>query len=116
MAAASYDFTIEQGTTLSQIFVWKTSDGVVIPLTGYSARMQVRASIASPDVLLELTTTNGLIIITPNDGKIELRCTPSVTSAITWSRGKYDLELVSPAGVVTRLLYGNISVSKEVTR
>jgi len=38
------------------------------------------------------------------------------TGAITWQRGKYDLELVSSTGVVTRLLYGDVEVSKEVTR
>ena len=116
MAAASYDFEIEQGATLSKSFVWKSSDGVVIPLTSYTARMQIRASVSSPDILLELSTSNGLISITPNEGKITLTVGPTTTAAITWSRGKYDLELTSPAGVVTRLLYGDITISKEVTR
>jgi hypothetical protein len=38
------------------------------------------------------------------------------TGAITWQRGRYDLELVSSTGIVTRLLYGDVEVSKEVTR
>ena len=116
MAAASYDFVIEQGTTLNKSFVWKSSDGVVIPLTGYTARMQVRTSQASPDVLLSLTTADATIVITPNAGKVTLALTPAATSAITWRRGKYDLEIVSPTGVVTRLLSGTIEVSREITR
>jgi len=116
MAAASYDFEIEQGATLAKSFVWKTSDAVVIPLTSYTARMQIRASVSSPTILLELSTANGLISISPNEGKVTLTVGPTVTSGITWRRGKYDLELTSPAGVVTRLLYGDITVSQEVTR
>lgn len=116
MTAAAYDFVIEQGATLNKTFVWKSSDGVVIPLTGYTARMQIRATVSSPDILLELSTSNGLIVITPNAGQIALICGPTVTSVITWRRGKYDLELTSPTGVVTRLLYGEVEVSKEVTR
>jgi hypothetical protein len=116
MAAASYDFEIEQGATLVKSFVWKTSDDVVIPLTSYTARMQIRASVSSPDILLELSTANGLISISPSEGKVTLTAGPTVTSVITWRRGKYDLELTSPTGVVTRLLYGDITVSQEVTR
>jgi hypothetical protein len=116
MAAASYDFVLEQGTTLNKSFVWKSSDGIVIPLTGYTARMQVRTSQSSPDILLSLSTSDGTIVITPNDGKVTLSLTPTATSAITWRRGKYDLEIVSPLGVVTRLLSGTIEVSREITR
>jgi hypothetical protein len=116
MAAASYDFEIEQGATLNKSFVWKSSDGIAIPLTSYTARMQIRASVSSPNILLELSTSNGLISISSSEGKITLIVGPTVTSIITWRRGKYDLELTSPTGVVTRLLYGDITVSQEVTR
>lgn len=116
MAAATYDFVIEQGTTLNKSFIWKSSDGVVIPLTGFTARMQVRATQASPDVLLALSTADATIVITPNAGKVTLSLSSTATAAIAWRRGKYDLELVSPTGVVTRLLSGTIEVSREITR
>jgi hypothetical protein len=116
MTAAAYDFVIEQGSTLDKAFVWKDSTGTVINLSGYTARMQIRQTVSSTTVLLELTTLNNRIIITPSEGKIRLLVAAADTGAITWQRGKYDLELVSSTGTVTRLLYGDVEVSREVTR
>lgn len=116
MPAASYDFDIEQGATLIKQFVWKDSTGTPVNLTGFIANMQVRQSASSPDVLLALSTTTGGITITPLLGKITLTFTATMTAAIAWRRGKYDLELTSNDGTVTRLIEGEINVSKEVTR
>lgn len=116
MTAAIYNFELEQGTSLVKSVVWKDSNGTVVPLTGYSARMQVRESVDSDAVLLELSTTNGKIELTPNQGKVTLHFSPADTSGEDWSSGKYDLELTSSNGFVTRLLKGKIRLSKEVTR
>ena len=94
MTAAAYDFVIEQGATLDKTFVWKDSTGTVINLTGYTARMQIRQSVSSTAFLLELTTLNNRIIITAGEGKIRLLVAAADTGAITWQRGKYDLELI----------------------
>lgn len=116
MAAATYDFEIEQGTTLLKPIVWKDSAGTAVNLTGYSAKMQIRKSVSSDDVLLELSTTNSKLSITPLTGTITLIFSAATTAAIDWSRGKYDLELTSGDGTVTRLIEGEITVSKEITR
>jgi hypothetical protein len=116
MPAAQYDFAIEQGATTIRSFVWKSSDGTPVDLTGYAARMQVRRSFSATDVLLEASTDNGRIQIDPEAGKFTLVLSASVTAAIDWSRGRYDIELESPDGDVTRLIYGEITISKEITR
>lgn len=116
MAAATYDFEIEQGATLLKPIVWKDSTGAAVNLTGYTAKMQVRKSAAAEDVLLEMSTANNKIAITPLTGTITLIFSSTTTSAIDWSRGKYDLELTSGSGVVTRLIEGEITISKEITR
>ena len=116
MTAAVYDFVIEQGATLDKSFIWKDSTGTVINLSGYTARMQIRPTAVASTVLLELTTLNNRIIITAGQGKIQLLVSAADTSAITWQRGKYDLELVSSTGVVTRLLSGDVEISREITR
>lgn len=115
MAAAQYDFTIEQGATLEKTFVWKDGDGVVVNLSAYTARMQVRQSPSATDVLQSLTTTDSTIVLGGALGTITLSLSATATAAITWRRGKYDLELVSGDGTVTRLLEGVITVSKEIT-
>lgn len=116
MAAGTYNFTIEQGTSFTKDIVWKDSNGTPIDVTGYTARMQVRASVAAPEVLLELTTEDDNIVMGTTDGKITLVLTDVETAALVWVSGVYDLEVESTTGVVTRLLKGTITVDPEVTR
>jgi len=120
MPAASYDFEIEQGATLIKPIVWKDSSGAAVNLTGYTAKMQIRKSAASEEVLLELSSTNGKLVLTTGSGTgagtITMIFSATTTAAIGWSRGKYDLELTSADGTVTRLMEGEITVSKEITR
>ena len=116
MPAAQHNFTIEQGATTVKPFIWKSSDGSAINLTGYTARMQVRRNYASADVLLEATTENGRLQIEPSAGRITLVLSAEVTAGLTWRNGVYDIEMVSSDGHVTRLLQGEIEISKEVTR
>lgn len=116
MSAAKYNFEIEQGATFTKPLVWKSSTGAVVDLTGYTARMQIRETVGSTEILLELTTQNNRIAIVPLQGKVTLTIDASTTSQISWTKGVYDLELVSSNGTVTRLLRGNVSISKEVTR
>lgn len=116
MSSSRHNFTIEQGATLMKPFIWKDSDGVPVDLTGYTAKMQVRQSPQSGTVLLELSTSNGRITLGGAAGTITLALTAAITAAIAWRRGVYDIELTSGDGTVTRLLEGEIQVSKEVTR
>jgi hypothetical protein len=116
MPAASYDFVIEQGATLVKPIIWSDSNGAPINLTGYSAKMQLRQSVNSDDVLLELSSASNTLVITPATGTITMVFSATTTAAITWSRAKYDLEVTSETGAVTRLIEGLITVSKEVTR
>jgi hypothetical protein len=116
MPAGNYDIYIEQGATLSLPIIWKDSDGNVINITGYTARMQVRQTRPSTTVLLSATTENGKLVIDGSNGKVTISLSATDTSAITWLTGVYDLELASPGGVVTRLIEGSVTVSQEVTR
>lgn len=115
-AVAEYDLEFNQGASYTKTFTWKDGNGVAVNLTSYTARMQVRQSISATEVLLELTTENGRLTLGGSAGTIVLTLTPAVTEAITWRRGRYDLELVAPDGAVTRFLEGQIVVSREVTR
>ena len=92
------------------------SDGITPDnLTGYTARMMIRQSIRDDTILDELTTENGRIEITPLDGKLRVLFPSLVTSGYDFTRGVYDLELVS-GDVVIRILQGEVEVDLEVTR
>jgi hypothetical protein len=115
MAATTYDLLIEQGATYSQVITYK-DNGVAVNLTGYTARMQVRATLESASTLVELTTANSRIALGGAAGTITLTISATDTAGLTAGRGVYDLELVSGSGIVTRLLQGVATISRNVTR
>ena len=99
-----------------------TSGGVVsynspVDLTGYTARMQIRAKITDTVPIDEYTTVNGkLQIDTAVSKSIIILVDATTTAGYTFSSGVYSLEMISPTGVVTQLISGTITLIKEVTR
>lgn len=116
-ATPKVNLTINQGATFRHKFAWKDKNGRPIDLTNFIARMQVRASASSPVVLLELTTENGGLALGGKLGTIALYLTDNSTGLIIdWVRGVYDIELVSPAGDVFRVVAGTAVVSPQITK
>jgi hypothetical protein len=112
----SFDLTINQGATFELTITWKDSAGTAINLTGYSARMQVRETYSSTSSVVSLTNGSG-ITLGGSAGTIAIVISATTTAGLTAPfSGVYDLELVSAAGVVTRLLQGAATVTPEVTR
>lgn len=112
----SYSFTIYQGATFSRVLTWKDEAGTLINLTGFTARMHIRTSKDAAAPFVTLTTENGGITLGGALGTITLAIAAAATAILSEESGVYDLELVSGTGVVTRLLEGAVTVSKEVTR
>jgi hypothetical protein len=97
-----------------------TSGGVLeynkpVPLTGYTARMQIREKLDSDVVLLELTTENGGIIIDTQMFTITLLATAQQTQSLSFTQAVYSLELVQNQEVVP-FSSGNVLLVREVTR
>ncbi len=114
--AEIYELNINQGSNLSLEIALKNSNGTPLNLTGYTARMQLRASYTAPDFIVELTTENGRLVINALLGTITMLLSASTTAAIVAKNYVYDLETVSATGFVTRVLQGEAIVSPEVTR
>lgn len=72
MPAAKPNLSIEQGATFAQQLIWQQSDGEPVDLSGYAARMQIRPSVRSADVLLELNTENGGLALWGSDGSVTI--------------------------------------------
>lgn len=87
-------------------------------LVGHSARMSVKAKVGGEE-LLRLDTTlvapQPRIVLDDAAKTITLSISAADTAALGWTSGVYDLEVVSPAGIVTLLMYGKFTVVKEVT-
>lgn len=97
------------------------SGGVVefytpVSMSGFTARMQIRSSISSDTELVELTTENGGIAIDDTAKTITITITAAATTAFTWSRGVYSLELIDGSGVVSQVAHGSVTALREVTR
>ena len=84
-----------------------------------TARMQVRATVDDPVVLLELTTEDGGLTLGGAAGTVDLLVEADASAAFTWTKGKYDLEIVDESRTppeVVRVVKGRITVDPEVTR
>ena len=122
MAAGKYSFVVEQGATTNFNILYQDSSKNYIDLTGYEARMQLRPSVNSTTVYLQLSSSlnsDGTGITVDPSGSINIYISSCTSSMLTFDQAGYDLEIYSGSGdcpYVIRLLEGNIKLSKEVTR
>lgn len=118
--AGKLNIVIEQGTTFNPVLTYtdNSTPAVPIDLSGYTARMQIRAQQADTAVIVggDLTTENGGITLGGAAGTIALLITDTITTAFTFSNAVYDLELIDGSGIVIRLLTGSVTLSTETTR
>lgn len=107
MPAVKQDIKIEEGATFQMVI---DVSGHVGSLSGATAKMQVRASRASADVLLESVPT-------VNDGtkQVLVKIGPAEVTGLVWRFGEYDVEMDVGADIY-RLAEGRVFVSPEVTR
>lgn len=113
----NYDLSIYKGQTLDITFTWRDSAGALVDLTGYTAKMQVRSAPGGTQYA-ELLSTGGTPAITLGGaaGTIRLQVSATDTTAYTFDRAYYDLEMtVTATGVVTRLLEGQVMAYAQVT-
>lgn len=101
--------------TTGGILMWNTPKD----LTGYTFRMKIKNKVGgtvlassdaadSPLDIIDFAVDNTLKTITRTIADED-------TAALAFKTGVYDVEAVSPSGEVTLLLYGSVSVEKEVT-
>jgi hypothetical protein len=122
MAAAEYNFTIEQGSSYTTSFIYKNSDNNPIDLTGWCARMILTTSDNQTIVYSSDNQEVSQYKMTIDDanGKIVLMIPSDITNVFTFKTARYDLELESNDALysgggnyVTRILYGKITIVKR---
>lgn len=114
--AGVHNIIADQGATFTYGFVKKDGERRVVPLTGYTARMQIRETTTSPSTLLSLTTENGYIEIDPPQGAVIIRVPATVMEGLYPNKYVYDLEIIDSDGIVERLVMGSFTIRAEVTR
>jgi hypothetical protein len=129
------DLHVYQGATWRFVYAHSDGNGATVDLTGYSARMTARSGYgASSEVALATGSTDaGTITLGGALGTVTLSMTAAQSGALGGNllayvfaqrpvpaprqieEYRYDLELVSPAGEVTRALEGRLYLHREVT-
>jgi hypothetical protein len=84
-----------------------------VPLTGYTARMKIKDRVGGTVLATFVSPTD--IAIDVALCTLTLTIAASATELYTWVRGVYDFEVVSLLGVVTPLIAGSVTITKEVT-
>lgn len=113
--AGKYSFVLDQGSTWDTVMTWKIG-GTPVNLTGYTARMQARATADSTSTVFSWTSGAGQLVLGGALGTITLNIPDTVTAGYTAGTYVYDLELESGGGATTRLLEGTFTITREVTR
>lgn len=116
MPAAKYNIVMEQGGKFEFTVRAKTADGLVMDLSGFSGKLQIRSSAPDVIVLFEASTANGRIAIEGPTGTVAVAVGADVTAVQTWQAGVYDLEVSNGASNVFRIVEGFAYLSPEVTR
>lgn len=112
MNPGRYNITVYQGTTFTLSPIWKI-DNLPVNLTGYTAKMQVRD--ISGNLIVELSTSNGKIVITPALGQVAMTLTATQTAALAVGNYNYDLNLTDSASNVYKILEGAFILKASVT-
>lgn len=125
MAASQYNFNIEQGSSFRLALIYKDTNGDVIDLTGYCARLTMRVGSEEYKVFstLETNYSEYKFTIDGPQGAINLLIPASSTNDYNFSSAKYDLELQSPQDLyigggkyTIRVLYGTITIIKRFSQ
>jgi hypothetical protein len=94
------------------------SFSVAADLTGYSATFTIAKGYKLEPVLLLSTEVEvGGVVITPGQSTSTIVLSPTAeqTALITDNfSGRYDLEITSPDDLVTRVIWGSVSISPKV--
>lgn len=115
MSAGILNITIEQGATFTRTITW-TISGTAVNLTGYVARLQVRADYDTDPIISLTSAAGGGITLGGVAGTIVLLVSATATAALTPGSYLWDLEVEAADGTVTRLLKGQATVDPEVTK
>ena len=105
---ATWDITIDQGSS------WLRTLTFDQPLTGLSARGQIRRAHSAADVLASFTAS----VVDENTLALSLSAATTATLPLTTStRWVYDIELHNgDDSYVERIVEGSVTVTPEVTR
>jgi len=107
--ATKANIVIDQGTTFSTTINLTDDDDAPINLTGYIGRSKMKKHYTSSNSYSFAVSVGG------STGVLTLSLSATQTSNIVPGRYVYDVELIDPSNVVSRIVEGIVTVTPEVT-
>jgi len=108
--ATKVNIVLDQGTDFETTVNLTNDEGAQLDLTGMSAASQIRKTYSSSNSVAFTTA------LANNNGTLTLSLNNATTASMSPGRYKYDVEITSTGGVITRILEGTVTVTPEVTR
>jgi hypothetical protein len=111
------NITLNQGEDFNRVLTIKDSANVAVNITGYTFRGQVREKFNSPSTIAVFSFV--VLDQGTNVGQVTWKLGNTALTSLVLTASKeylYDVEMVTPAGDVTRILQGKATVSPEVTK
>lgn len=118
MKPDTLNIEIPAGATYKQSLLWKDSNGALVNLTGYAARMMVKRTVTSSAIISisNVSNSQGVITLGGAAGTIDITVNAAHTTTLTAGKYLWAIELESGGGEVTRLLDGEAVVTAEVVK
>lgn len=122
IATSTTDNTVVLNQINSLQFSNYTGGGVLeynmpVNLSNYKARMQIRKTVGSSEVLYESdSVTSGDLILDNVYKTISIKIPASVTQEFTFTSAVYSVELYEDSGLVVPFLTGTLTLVQEITR
>lgn len=112
MTKFRHDLTLYQGDDWAAMVTVSNPDGTVPDLTGYTAQAQIREGIADQAWYVEAKLL--CAVVPPN--QISISLTSRQTTRLKQPSYRWDLQLISPDGIITTIMAGEVKMLFEVTR
>lgn len=112
MSATKYNFELNQGETFDMTIGVLYADRRPYNITDYQVRGMIRDDYNAAEPIVEFDCS----VFDAATGKVRIALSATETAALDFTRAYYDIEIESPAGVVTRVLQGVVVLSREATK
>ena len=110
MPAGKYDLVLDQGSDYATTLTL-TKDGSAINLTNYTGRAHIRATKESSNYVPFVMTFPDRAA-----GQVTMTLPSATSSSMAAGQYLYALEIETSAGVVTRIIEGSLTLTREITR
>ena len=110
MPAANYDIEIEQGADWTRDLFLTTATQGAIDLSSRTFSAQIRQFPSGT-----VATAIACSVVSAAGGQVRLSVTSAASLLVPTAGAKYDLFMVTSAGVSTKLLAGSVTLTPRIT-